>query len=108
MPKYNKLVRDYIPQIINRQGLAFKIRVLSEEDYEKAVIKKLAEEIEEFREAVTPKNAVEELADILELIHAAAELNGSSFEEVEEVRVKKAEKRGGFKDRILLIEVEDE
>lgn len=108
MPTYNKLVRDKIPQVIENSGLQFKTRILSEEEYKTEVTKKFIEELHEFEETNNPKDAVEELADILELIHAAAELNGASFEEVEEVRVKKAEKRGGFKERIFLIEVEDE
>lgn len=108
MPIYNKLVRDKIPQVIENSGLQFKTRSLSEEEYKTEVTKKLAEELKEFGETENPKDAVEELADILELIHAAAELNESSFEEVEKVRIKKAEKRGGFKERIFLIEVEDE
>ncbi|MBT2582819.1 nucleoside triphosphate pyrophosphohydrolase [Planococcus sp. ISL-109] len=108
MPIYNKLVRDKIPQVIENQGLQFETRILSEEEYQTEVTKKLTEELREFEETNNPKDAVEELADILELIHAAAELNGASFEQVEEVRVKKAEKRGGFKERIFLIEVEDE
>ncbi|MGM0896432.1 MAG: nucleoside triphosphate pyrophosphohydrolase [Bacillota bacterium] len=108
MPIYNKLVRDKIPQVIENSGLQFETRILSEEEYKTEVTKKLTEELREYEETDNPKDAVEELADILELIHAAAELNGFSFEEVEEVRVKKAEKRGGFKARIFLIEVEDE
>jgi predicted house-cleaning noncanonical NTP pyrophosphatase (MazG superfamily) len=108
MPIYNKLVRDKIPQVIENSGLQFETRILSEEDYKIEVTKKLVEELREFEEAENSKDAVEELADILELIHAAAEINGSSFEEVEKVRVKKAENRGGFKERIFLIEVEDE
>lgn len=108
MPIYNKLVRDKIPQVIENSGLQFETRILSEEEYKTEVTKKLTEELREFEETNKPIDAIEELADILELIHAAAELNGSSFEGVEEVRVKKAEKRGGFKERIFLIEVEDE
>lgn len=108
MPTYNKLVRDKIPQVIETHGLQFETRILSEEEYKTEVAKKFAEELCEFEETDSPQDAVEELADILELIHAAAELNGSSFTEVEEVRAKKAEKRGGFKERIFLIEVEDE
>lgn len=108
MPTYNKLVRDKIPQVIEESGLQFKTRLLSEEEYKRELTKKLTEELLEYEETDNKKDAIEELADILELIHAAAELNGSSFEEVEEVRVKKAAKRGGFKERIFLIEVEDE
>jgi predicted house-cleaning noncanonical NTP pyrophosphatase (MazG superfamily) len=44
----------------------------------------------------------------LEIIHALAEYHGVSIEKVEEVRKQKAEKRGGFKEKIFLIEVENE
>jgi predicted house-cleaning noncanonical NTP pyrophosphatase (MazG superfamily) len=48
------------------------------------------------------------LADLLDIIHALAKCHEASFEVVEEVRRKKAEKRGGFEEKIFLIEVEDE
>ncbi|MDQ0216130.1 putative house-cleaning noncanonical NTP pyrophosphatase (MazG superfamily) [Oikeobacillus pervagus] len=33
MPIYNKLVRDYIPEIIQRQGKVCKTRILNKEEY---------------------------------------------------------------------------
>jgi predicted house-cleaning noncanonical NTP pyrophosphatase (MazG superfamily) len=51
--------------------------------------------------------AIEELADVLEIIHALAEYHGASIEKVEKVRAQKAEERGGFKEKIFLMEVED-
>jgi predicted house-cleaning noncanonical NTP pyrophosphatase (MazG superfamily) len=50
---------------------------------------------------------VEELADLLEVIRTLATHHGSSIEEVEAVRINKAEKRGGFQEKVFLIEVED-
>ena len=108
MPIHNKLVRDYIPDIIEKTGKSFSTRILSEKDYALELNKKLSEEITEYKDAETDCEAVEELADILELLHAAVKLHGSSFEELEKVRKAKAEKRGGFEKRILLIEVEDD
>lgn len=107
MPIYNKLVRDHIPEVIQKTNKEFSTRILSEEEYETELKKKLSEELIEYVEASSDKEAVEELADILELLHSAVKLHGSSFEELEEVRKKKAEKRGGFEKRIFLIEVED-
>lgn len=108
MPIYNKLVRDYIPEVIQKTNKEFSTRILSEEEYETELKKKLSEELTEYVEASNNEEAVEELADILELLHAAVKLHGSSLEELEEVRKKKAEKRGGFEKRIFLIEVEDD
>lgn len=47
-----------------------------------------------------------ELADLLELMYALAQVHDVDFYEVEKVRQDKAEKRGGFHDRIFLIDVE--
>lgn len=108
MPLYNKLVRDDIPKIIEKTGKEFSTRTLSDEEHIVELRKKLSEELTEYKEAKTNQEAIEELADILELIHAATKIHGSSFEQLEEIRKEKAEKRGGFEKRIFLIEVEDD
>ena len=108
MPIHNKLVRDLIPEIIESTGKKFSIKILTNEEYIRELKNKSREELEEYLNAENDKDAIEELADLLEIIHALAECHGASFKEVEEVRQKKAEKRGGFKEKIFLIEVEDE
>lgn len=108
MPIYNKLVRDRIPEVIEKTGKQFLSRILEEKEYEIELKKKLGEELKEYNEAKTNEEAVEELADILELLHAATKIHDSSFDELEKVRKAKAEKRGGFEKRIFLIEVEDD
>ncbi|WP_341201252.1 nucleoside triphosphate pyrophosphohydrolase [Planomicrobium okeanokoites] len=108
MPTYNKLVRDNIPQVIEKTNKQFSTRILSKEEYMVEVKKKLNEELEEYQEATTNEEAVEELADILELMNAAVKIHGATIEQLEEVRRAKAEKRGGFEKRIFLIEVEDD
>lgn len=108
MPIYNKLVRDQIPDIIAKDGKKFSTKILSNEDYIKSLKEKSFEELKEYIETENDADALEELADLLEIIHALAECHGASFEKVEEIRIKKAEKRGGFKEKIFLIEVEDD
>ena len=108
MPIYNKLVRDNIPQVIERTNKQFSTRILSKEEYMVEVKKKMNEELVEYQQATTNEEAVEELADILELINAALKIHGATIEQLEEVRRAKAEKRGGFEKRIFLIEVEDD
>ena len=108
MPIYNKLVRDRIPEVIEKTGKELSSRVLENGEYEIELKKKLSEKIAEYNEAKTNEEAIEELADILELLHAAIKIHGSSFEELEKIRKAKAEKRGGFEKRIFLIEVEDD
>ncbi|CUA79427.1 nucleoside triphosphate pyrophosphohydrolase [Anoxybacillus suryakundensis] len=108
MPVYNKLVRDLIPNIIEEAGKTFTMRTLSDGEYREQLRKKVFEELEEYMNASDDVTAVEELADVLEIIHALAECHGATIEQVEAVRASKAEKRGGFKEKIFLIEVHDE
>ena len=46
-----------------------------------------------------------ELADILEVVEALAKNQGSSFDEVLELKKQKQEKNGAFDKRIFLISV---
>jgi predicted house-cleaning noncanonical NTP pyrophosphatase (MazG superfamily) len=107
MPTYNKLVRDKIPQIIESKGKKLLTKVLNNEDYIKYLKEKAYEELDEYCAAETDGEAVEELADLLEVIRALANQHGFSIEEVEAVRNGKAGKRGDFQEKIFLIEVED-
>ncbi|WP_371683865.1 phosphoribosyl-ATP pyrophosphohydrolase [Rummeliibacillus sp. TYF005] len=68
----------------------------------------MQEEALEFKEATVQKDAIEELADVLELVHAALDIYNVSYQELEQVRLAKKEKRGGFSEGIYLVEVEDE
>ena len=63
---------------------------------------KLDEELAEYHK----DQNIEELADIYEVIRALAEAKGYTVDELESVRAKKHEERGGFKEKILLIETE--
>ncbi|WP_404469627.1 phosphoribosyl-ATP pyrophosphohydrolase [Sutcliffiella horikoshii] len=107
MPTYNKLVRDKIPQIIEAKGKKYTSKKLNDTDYIKYLKQKGYEELDEYCTAQSKEEAVGELADLLEIIHALANYHGFSMEEVEKVRKEKADKRGGFQEKILLIEVED-
>lgn len=108
MPIYNKLVRDLIPEIITNSGKTYTSRILNDKEYQTEINKKMHEELAEYESAENSQDAVEELADLLELIHTAAATHDTTFDELEKIRVEKAEKRGGFDSRIFLIEVEDD
>ena len=99
---YNKLVRDLIPEIIEKSGKKCSIEILNDEEYIKSIDAKLDEELAEYHK----DQNIEELADLLEVIYAAARARGYSIEELERIRVSKAQERGGFDKRILLKEVE--
>lgn len=101
---YHKLVRDRIPEIIKQSGKQCVCSILSEEDYLLLLDQKLNEELDEYQES----KSMEELADLLEVIHSVALARGSSIEEIEKIRIQKAKKRGGFEKRILLESVIEE
>ena len=95
---YGKLVRDRIIDIIRTNGENPIYHTLSDEEYLKELHKKLFEEATEFIEEDNP----EELADLLEVIYAIAKHKNINMEEVENFRINKREKRGGFEDKIYL------
>ena len=107
MPTYNKLVRDLIPDMIRAQGKYLKTEILDEAAYRTELRKKLEEEHQEYANSKLDDEAVEELADMLEVIYALASLHGSSEEHLNHVRKMKADKRGGFKERIYLVEADE-
>ncbi|MFB3164734.1 nucleoside triphosphate pyrophosphohydrolase [Neobacillus sp. 179-J 1A1 HS] len=100
---YNKLVRDKIPQIIESTGKKATFSILDDENYKHMLDKKLYEELEEYGQ----ERDINELADLVEVVYAIVEQQGFSIEEFENIRIKKKEKRGGFKDKLLLLEVDE-
>lgn len=107
MPVYNKLVRDKIPQIIEANGKVCRTRILSDGEYKKELQTKLQEEADEYFQAKNSQEALEEMADMLEVIRVLASAHGANWEKLEAIRVQKAEARGGFEDRVYLIDVDE-
>lgn len=102
----NKLVRDYIPDIIESNGEKAIYRVLEDEEYKDSLKKKLEEEYIELRDAESPREVIEECADLLEVLFALAKSVGYSEEDLIKERTLKREKRGGFDKRIYLERVD--
>jgi predicted house-cleaning noncanonical NTP pyrophosphatase (MazG superfamily) len=95
---HGKLVRDKIPQIIRSKGQEPVIYTADTEEYCRRLRDKLREEVEEY---LASDNDREELADILEVLYALARQAGTDQQQLEKLRAAKAEKRGGFADRII-------
>lgn len=100
---YGKLVRDRIIDIIRANGEKPIYHTLNDEEYLKELHKKLFEEANEFVEADDP----EELADLLEVVYAISKHKNINMEEVEQIRLNKRDKRGGFENKIYLETVEE-
>jgi predicted house-cleaning noncanonical NTP pyrophosphatase (MazG superfamily) len=95
---HGKLVRDKIPEIIRSKGQEPVIYIADAEEYCIRLRDKLREEVEEY---LASDNDREELADILEVLYALARQAGTDQQQLEKLRAAKAEKRGGFADRII-------
>lgn len=96
MERYTKLVRDKIPEILDRKQVPYEKRIATPEEYRTALAAKLMEEAAEF----SADESVEELADVLEVIEALKAL--PEFTDIERVRRAKRDERGGFGARIIL------
>lgn len=100
---YNKLVRDKIPQRLDKKVKAYKTREINGEEYIRELNNKLQEEVKEYLESGT----TEELADIEEVLRAILDSKGISLADFEKVRQEKENDRGAFKQRIFLEYVEE-
>lgn len=100
---YEKLVRDRIPEIIEKSGKKPEVSRISLGEMGRTLDEKLREEVGEFFESHSP----EEIADILEVLRAEAELMRVPWDEVERIRARKREERGGFSRGIFLHFVEE-
>jgi len=101
--KYNKLVRDHIPEIIKKTGAVPITHIASDDEYWQKLKEKLQEEMDEFLNS----GKEEELADILEVIYALCDFKNIDKHKLELLRNKKAEERGRFKEKIILDETKE-
>lgn len=101
---YHKIVRDKIPEIIEEAGKKPEYEFVSKEETILGLEEKLQEEMNEYLES---KDA-EELADIAEVLCGIAyHRYGMTPEELDELRQRKRNARGGFEKGIRLLGVEE-
>jgi predicted house-cleaning noncanonical NTP pyrophosphatase (MazG superfamily) len=101
--KYNKLIRDKIPQLRELEGKTIKSHIADDEEYWDKLKHKLKEEAAEFFQDETEA----ELADILEVIEAICQYKTIDKNHLEELRLQKRTERGSFEGRIILDEISD-
>lgn len=107
-PKYyQKLVRDKIPLKIKNNNEKAITKILDDMEYKLELEKKLYEEYIEVLNA-SGEERLEELADMLEVMKALANLNGNTLDDIINMAEKKNQKRGAFKEKIYLEGVNNE
>lgn len=104
--KYNKLIRDRIPEIIKKAGWKPTVRKLKKAEFLKTLRKKVLEEARELIRAKDKKGVINEIVDIQELIDTLTSEIGLSKPKIKRLQAAKRKKRGGFKKRLFLIKEE--
>jgi predicted house-cleaning noncanonical NTP pyrophosphatase (MazG superfamily) len=103
MKTYNKLIRDRIPEIIEKDGGKAKIRILNDKEYHEELLKKIVEEAKEVLETKGEREELtKELGDVLEILDYLIKVFNLDREEIEKVRQERKESRGGFDEKIFL------
>lgn len=97
-----KLVRNLIPMICDQNGDRREFRVADPDEMDALLRAKILEEADETAHAETRDDLVSELADLMEVARALAELNGISADEVESRRHFRAHTRGRFSQRLVM------
>lgn len=100
MRKYNKLVRDKIPEYIKGKGETARYHIADEKEYWQKLKEKLLEEVEEFK----VDESIGEFVDLLEVMDAIADHKNFGAAEIKQAREKKAREKGRFAQRIVLDE----
>ncbi len=102
----HKLVRDRIPEIIERDGRAYAVEPMQAGEYRQALSQKLVEEAQEAAMA-QPPDLVIELADLLEVVDTLLAEAGITEAMVREVQQRRRVERGGFAQRLKLLWVDE-
>ena len=103
---HNKLIRDNIPEIIEKDNKTCKVRVLDDAEYLACLKDKLLEEGNEVKLASDRSEVIKEIADVLEVLDAIKGCYGITDEEVMVVKNKKVSSNGAFNKRLFLEYVE--
>lgn len=101
---FNKLIRDYIPTLIKKEGREFKVVTMNEDEYRHALLEKLIEEAQETAKA-PPDELVKELADLCEVIDAILSVFEIDRETLLAEQTKRRRERGAFNKRLKLISI---
>lgn len=112
MRKYDKLVRDNIPQIMHEKGKKFNVaKIGSKSQFKDYILRKLEEEYNEFKTAAADNDMFgieEELADIYEVLDAVCEHVGTTSKaRVMQKKEEKAGYKGRFYTGTILVEGEE-
>lgn len=100
--EFNKLVRDKIPEKIERNGEEVVTTQLNKDVFISLLKRKLVEESLEVYDATEKEDMVAELADVMEVIDAIIKEERINRQNILDKKEKKREKVGGFEKGVYL------
>jgi len=98
MNRYNKLVRDGIPEHLEARGIKYTSRILKPDERKRALLRKLIEEAQE----LCDDPGLAERADVAEVLIALDAAHEFTPEAIEEARIQKLNEKGGFEKAVFL------
>jgi len=104
---YRKLVRDRIPKRIKESNGDYEVKILSEPDFRKEILKKVEEEASGLSKATAKEEIIAEMGDLLDVLEEVRKSFRVTSNELKKSRAREMERKGGFKKRIYLVWAED-
>jgi predicted house-cleaning noncanonical NTP pyrophosphatase (MazG superfamily) len=103
---YNKLVRDYVPEILKSKGdIPSYIVITNVKEIISLLEDKLNEEYNEYENAETVEQQIEEIGDLIEVLFSLAEQKGYTRVELTNLMIKKNLTKGQFNRGVFLVDV---
>ncbi len=102
MIRYNMIVRDRLPEMLEKEGRKCQVRVVGNDEALHYLAERLRGQVDEFLRAPMPIDA----ADMLEIMRAIIVKAGWNYDEIEAMRIGKLEDRGGFETNTILLHTE--
>lgn len=100
--EFNKLVRDKIPEKIEKNGEQAVTAQLEKDILIRLLKRKLVEESLEVLDAKDTDDLIAELADVMEVIDSIVKQKGIVFQDILDRKEKKRKKAGGFEKGVYL------
>lgn len=106
--KYDKLVRDNIPSIIEKSGKRCRYKKVKGKELGKYLYAKLDEEVEELHRAMTQEEKLEEIIDIEEILMTIFKYEQLDNHKYFLKLTSKNREKGRFTEGYVLKEVHDD
>lgn len=100
--RVKKLVRDCLPERVERDYGSLQSRRLDDVEFAHELRRKLHEEIDEAFAAQDHTELCDELSDVYEVLEEYALLHGLTLPQIEEKRMAKRAERGGLARRLYI------